>query len=179
VVIGAALVVDGLVAPLLVAAGPPEHRPTASLTLSSRSADEAAEACRLVAAAGGHRRDWLLAVADAADRIGVGAVLAAADRAGYRPAAWLVLRRAVRISGRPVPAEVTGPATPWTWLARSADRIAPPLDSAPDGALVRVLAETADSTPRASLAALAKGATAAWRGAAPVSDPAVTADRTG
>ncbi|HEU4998656.1 MAG TPA: hypothetical protein VFT68_06895, partial [Lapillicoccus sp.] len=143
-VVGAALLVHGLIAPLLVAAVPEEHRSTPLLDLSSRSAGDAAEVCRDVAAAGAHRRDWLLGVERAVDGAGVSAVLAAAGLAGSRPAAWLVLRRALRTAGRSLPAELSraSPPSRWSWLARAADRVAPPCESAPVGSLVRVLAET-------------------------------------
>jgi hypothetical protein len=133
--------------------------------------------CRAVADAGGHRRDWLLAVAAAEERSGLTAVLAAAGRAGTRPAVWLVLRRALRSSGRPLPPELSGGGV-WRVVARCADRLTPPHDAAPVGALVRVLAETCRATPAESLTALVRAATGAWRPLGSARDPAVQADRT-
>ncbi|HEU4331939.1 MAG TPA: hypothetical protein VFR40_12545 [Lapillicoccus sp.] len=181
VVVGAALLAFGLMAPLLVAAVPPEHQPSPSLDVASRSADQAAEVCRTVAAAGAHRHDWLRGVADEVQDSQIGAVLTSAESTATRPAAWLVLRRALRVSGRRLPTELSSavPSGPWTWVARSADRVAPPSDSAPAGALVRMIAEGCRPTPGTSLAALLRAATAAWRPVVSVRDPAVRADRTG
>jgi hypothetical protein len=170
VVVGAAAVAYAVMVSLLTAALhlPDEASPKLPLNAGGATAASLTADCRVVAAAGGHRRDWL-------GHLGSGlagpsaptaaALLAEADGQGIGPAAWLVMRRSLRTEGAAPPQELSPAAVPhiWAHMAALADRVAPPRDTAPAGALVRVLAETCRDTPANSLRALLAAATGAWR----------------
>jgi hypothetical protein len=172
VVVGSTLLAYGITERLVRAAveafaPKPADDPQLFIGAGPRAATDLAEECRLVAAAGGHRQDWLVCVA-----AGLGGpsgpttseVLDEAGRQGTHPAAWLVLRRALRSRHSPLSPELTGVGTSASWrvVAIAGDRIAPPNDGAVDGTLVRVLATSCRATSTASWRVLLRAAAAAW-----------------
>lgn len=120
------------------------------------------------ALSGGHRLVWLTDLRGALDhaaRVGPdGSLGRAASEWGAGPAVDLMVRRAHRIIGMPVPPGLPLPARvgPWPALARVADAVAPPPLVGQGGAVSRLVARSCRSTQLGSVGA-ALGKARAWR----------------
>jgi hypothetical protein len=122
--------------------------------------DFAVEVAVHAALSGGHRLAWLADLRGAVEharRVGAaGSLAATAAEWGARPAVALMLRRAHRTLGMPVPAGVRERG-PWPALTRAADAAAPPELVGEGGAVSRLVARSCRTTqPRSIAAAMGK-----------------------